>query len=327
MLRHVSILAVAILALLLSYNDSLAKPTPSLKEKLQRRVTVTWQGQELATAVKRLADTAQIPIWLDRRVDRQQTVTLELDDLPLYQALEKLAQKQSLATVQLGNLLYIGPKQTARQLPNLIRQAHKSLESLPTQTRRRWLKPKATSWPRLSEPRTLADNWLREERLTLLDSQPIAHDLWPANSLPPSPLIDRLLLLLAGFDLTCQITPDGKSCQIVPLKPTFEVVPNDPLPPTKPKPTRTSRPSHQRFTLRLENQPLGPVLEQLARQLNLKIVWDQKIANRESHRQQHISCDIKNAKLNELLQSILAPAGLEHQRKDKQITIQEKPPQ
>jgi len=327
MLRSANILTVTTLAFLLIGNHAFAQRSLPLSKLLQNRVSVTWEGQELGAALERLADNTQISIWLDRRVDRQQTVTIQLDDLPLGQALGKLAQQQSLGISQLGNILYVGPRQTAELLPTLALQARETLEKLPSQTtlqtKRRWLKPQAVSWPRLSEPRSLASDWVGEASATLVGVEQIVHDLWPAQSLPPLPLVDRLVLLLAGFDLTCEIGPDGKSCQIVPIDYSLMAVPQNRPPRAESQPSRPGR-SHQVFSLRLENQPVGHILDKFAQQLNLTVVWDSRTATRDSLRERRISCDVKKVQLDELLQNVLAPANLQHQRKDKQITIQEK---
>ena len=301
--------------------SAFAKSSVVLEQKMQHKVAVTWQDQQLAVALQRLTDAGEIPLWLDRRVDRRQTVTMQFADLPLTEALGKIAEHQSLGFVQLENLVYFAPQQTALELPTLIHQARNQLAKLPTKQKRRWLRKDATTWPRLSEPRTLAESWLREADLQLLGSKTIPHDLWPAQSLPPLALLDRLVLLLAGFDLTCKIAPDGASCEIVPISRPLKLIPQRRAQANLRKKTPRA-PSHQLFTLRLENQPLGKVIDQFARQLQLEVAW--KVEPTEKLRKQLISCDVKNAELDALLQNVLLPAGLQHQREGKRVTIQTK---
>ena len=305
----------------LTSNIAWANPSKTLQQKLQRKVAVTWQGQQLAVALGRLTNAGDIPLWLDRRVDRRQTVTMQFADLPLAQALEKIAERQSLGFVQLESIVYLGPQQTALELPTLISQARNQLTQMPAKQKRRWLRKDKTAWPSLSEPRTLAESWLHKAGLQLQGSKKISHDLWPEQSLPPLALVDRLVLLLAGFDLTCKIAPDGVGCEIVPINRPLKLLPQRRHPRGKPPKAQAGPSSRQLFTLRLENQPLGKVLDQLARQLQLQVVWE---TEKREARSQHISCDVQNADLDALLQSVLTPAGLQHQRQGKQITIQAK---
>ena len=317
-----------LVAALWTSSASAALRSPTLAQKLERKVSVTWQGQQLGVALERLTSTAQIALWFDRRVDRQQVLAIQLVDVPLVQALERIAQQQSLGFTRLDNLVYFGPLQSAQELPALIQQAHGQLAKTPKKRRRRWLKKEATTWPRLSEPRSLAESWLRATGVQLLGSEQIPHDLWPEQTLPPLARVDRLVLLLAGFDRTCKIATDGKTCEIVPISRPVQRTHQEPALKTKlPKKTRPRRSSrstpHQRYTLRLENQPLGHILDQFARQLQLEIVW--ALDRKQQAREQLVSCDVQNVELDELLGKVLSPAGLKHQRQGKQITIETQP--
>ncbi len=306
-----------------------AQRSPTFEQKLQGKVSVTWQDQQLAVALERLASAGEITLWLDRRVDRQQTVTMQCVDLPLVQAFERLAQQQSLGFTRLEKIVYLGPQQTALELTTLIDQARDtlatpflatpSLGKTPTTIRKRWLRPEATTWPRLSEPQALVESWLRNAKIQCVGSEQIPHDLWPEQTLPPLALVDRLVLVLVGFDLTCEIAANGKTCEVVPITRPLKLARQRPFPKRPPRNSPHSE-SHQRFTLRLENQPLGQVLDHFAKQLQLEVVWSVK--RKEQVCKQLVSCDVKNADLDELLQSVLKPAELLHQREGKRVTIQ-----
>lgn len=296
-----------------------------LSQKLRRRVTLTWQGQELAEAFARLTRASNVSFWLDRRIDRQAKIDARFSDLSLQQVLTQLTKQQLLGIATLGEVVYIGPQQTSQELAVLAHQARQQLSRAPATIRRRWLLAQATNWPRLSEPKALVTDWLAAANFQLVGGQQIAHDLWPAKSLPPLPLIDRLVLLLAGFDLTCQISTDGKTCEIVPIKRPLKMAPVLPHATTPPNRSR-SRSAHQVFTLRLKNQPLGRVLDQLARQLHLEIVWPEDPALlSNTPRKRLVSCDVQEVELNELLRILLASAHLQHQLEGKRVTIQVQP--
>ncbi|MEQ8836592.1 MAG: hypothetical protein RID07_07290, partial [Lacipirellulaceae bacterium] len=61
------------------------------------------------------------------------------------------------------------------------------------------------------------------------------------------------------------------------------------------------------FTLKIENQPVGAVTDQLAKQLKLTVTW---AAETKPLRNQLVSCQVRDASLEELLATVLAPAKL-----------------
>lgn len=305
--------------------DQPARPSSqNLIRSLPQRVTVTWQGQELAVALQRLASTGQLALWLDRRVDRRQIIDAQFVDLPLGQALAEIAKKQSLGVAQIGELVYIGPRQAALELPTLLQQARSKLNALPQAARQSWLQSQATGWPRLSEPRALASEWLSKSNIALIGGEQIAHDLWQKQKLPILPLVDRMVLLLVGFDFTCEVAPDGESCKVVQIARPLKLTRQRTVAPARPRRSKKST-SRQRFSLRLENQPLGRVLDKFAEQLQLEVVWPQDSVGRSNlPRKRLVSCDVQNVELDELLSSILAAANLQHRLEGKKVIILDK---
>ena len=293
-----------------------------IKRKLLGRISITWQGQELGQAIQRIAESQNISIWLDRRVDPQQRIQVRISDTPLQQALEIVANQYHLDIVLVGTVLYMGPQQSVQELPVLLQEARSTLARVPVRQRRLWLQAEACSWPRLSKPRQLLNEWLSAADLSMHNEESIAHDLWKASKIPPLSLIDRTVLLLFGFDKTCQISPDGKSCRIIPIRGSVK---SNKRPLSKvpiPQPKRKHRESKV-YTLQLQNQPVGRAINQLAQQLQLEVHWDPELMNSIPKAQEVlVSCDVKNVLLDELLNSILQPAGFQHKRKGQLLTIE-----
>ncbi len=287
---------------------------------LAQRITATWQGQQLGTALERLASTRQAPLWLDRRVDPRQTVDVQFTDVPFAQALAKLTEQHSLGVTQLDSVIYVGPRKTARGLATLARRARAALAQAPAVQRKQWLRAAPSSWPRLTQPRALLKELLAQAGIELVDDKLVAHDLWQARELPPLALVDRVVLILAGFDLTCEISSDGKTCRVVPIEYPLPASGDAPLAEANsPAPGAATR---QQFSLRLENQPVGRVMEQLARQLKLELFWtEDSLQANERSRETLVSCQIKNVDLDELLRSILSPAGLGFSREGQRVEI------
>lgn len=288
-----------------------------------QRITATWQGQQLGVVLERIASTVHAPLWADRRVDPRQIVDAEFTDVPFRAALAELAARHDLGVAQLGDVIYVAPEKTARGLTTLSRRARTALRAAPAAQRKRWLQAAPWSWPRLSEPRALLNELMQQANVELVGGELVPHDLWPARTLPPLPLVDRVVLLLAGFDLTCEISPDGKTCRVVSIEYPVPVASGD----ARPKSTGGSRRQRsadvrQQFSLRLENQPVGQVMEQLAGKLQLEVTWNEaSLRAKDLSHETLVSCDVAQVDLDGLLRGILEPAGLAFTREGQRIEI------
>jgi hypothetical protein len=335
-----------------------------LAAKLQGRLTATWEGQELQTVLERIADSQHVSLWVDRRVDPQHIVNAQFTDADLSQVLERILDDANLGWSAWEEIIYIGPKESAREAATLLAIARGSLDELSASRRARWLAAEAASWPRLSDPRTVLAGWLEQAGVTVKHSEALSHDLWDGRKLPPLPLVDRVVLLLLGFDKTCRISASGQTLEIVPItRPvsiTEEYAPGRQMRELlsafredasvvlnrqgnrvavtgrwedqqrarqiikgaganrNATTARPGRNQERRFSLKLENQRVDKVIEQLTGQLRLEVIWQ---ADAQSRRETLTSCDVRNGTLEELLTGVLSPAGLSFTLSEKQLTI------
>ena len=288
-----------------------------------QQVSVTWQRQQLQNALSALARIQGKALWLDRRVDPAQLVSEKYKEVPVGEATTKLLQRFGLESLQIEGLLYVGPREPTRGLAALLLRMRASVESTSPRARQRWLKQAPTSWPRLTRPRKLLERLCSDAGIQIEGLERVPHDLWPAREGPSMSLADRVVLILAGFDLTCEISTDGQGCKIVPIRyPLPDESAKFSSAPNKRKRRPQAGATRQQFSLRLQNQPVGRVLDQLAAQLNLKLVWDEpSLQQHKRSRETLISCQVQNVDLDQLLEAILGPAGMTFSKKSKQVTI------
>lgn len=291
-----------------------------------QRVTAVWQGQQLGTALERLAGTQHAPLWLDRRVDPRRKVDVQFTDVLFAQALAELAEQHALGVAQLDSVIYVGPRKTARGLATLARRARAAMARAPAAIRQQWLRAAPSSWPRLTQPRALLKRLLEQAGVDLVGDELVAHDLWPARELPPMALVDRVVLILAGFDLTCEISRDGNTCRVVPIVYPLAGDGDAPLAEAGSPVRSDTKAVRQQFSLRLENQPVGRVMEQLAGQLKLELFWnDDSLQANNRSRKTLVSCQVEEVDLDELLRSILEQAGLGFTKKGQRVEIHASP--
>ncbi|WP_148074991.1 hypothetical protein [Bythopirellula goksoeyrii] len=193
-------------------------PPGEVYSQLGMRISAIWKGQSLGVVLDRLAVARDITFWVDRRVDIQRPIDGHFRDVPLRDVLNSLTKDGSLGWSDLGNICYVGPQDAAHEIATLIELAKDSVQELPTRKKDTWLRESMIGWPRLSEPGLLLKLWLEEQGIELVHPELIEHDLWAAKKLPTLSLVDRVVLLLVGFDLTCQISPDGDKCNVVAIE-------------------------------------------------------------------------------------------------------------
>ena len=358
---------------------SAASATSVVAQRLERPVSLTWQGLPLSDAFDRLAESESIVFWIDRRVDRSAPVAVSAVDLPVSSILAAVGEPRGAGFTPFAKIVYFGPTETAEELATLAALTRQQLAKAPAAARARWLKPQAWSYPRLSQPRDLLERLAAEAGATVEGAERVPHDLWPARAVPAMAPLDRMVLLLADFDLTCRIAADGSRVEVVPIERPVRLsreyrIPAaraaavqrllDDMPGAKrageggraviaarweeheqlqgalsrkrvdssaetiaaSTPRSRQRPaangvSEKRFTLKIENQPLAPVLDQLATQLNLQLQWDAGIPDTPEERNVLVSCQVEQVDADGLLQSLLGNAEMTFEREGDVVTI------
>lgn len=368
--RLAALAATGALLSLPAYAQSSRAGDAPIQQKLAQRATLSWHCQSLGPALARLRESQAIPLWIDRRIDVAAPLELEIRDAPLGDALNQLAAVQQAKAVLFRGIVYFGPASAADELATLAARVKLTIDKLPTERRKKWLTPAPWSFPRLSQPRELVERLAADAGAKVVDADRIPHDLWEGQELPPLSPLDRAVLLLVGFDLTCELAADGGTLRIVPIQRPVTIERR--YAPTTPRraafdaavaaapdavvqwnglqatvsareevheqlrnalagrpalsaqsSTKTSPPqkpsSRQAFTLKIDNRPVGAVLDQLAQKLNVEIVWADAVS--PEARAATTSCDVRNATLDELLTALLKPAGLAFERTEGKIEI------
>jgi hypothetical protein len=193
------------------------KTGPALRKQLAASTSVVWEERELREAVTSLSRSFGIAIFLDRRLDPSQGVTLTVRDQPLEKLLSELADKVEAKPSVIGSVVFIGPPATASNVSTLATLRREQAAKLPNEAKARLLRSQAWQWPELAEPPQLLAELARAGGVTIENPELVPHDLWPAVSLPSLPWTDRLSLLLAGFGLTFELQNGGNTIRLAPL--------------------------------------------------------------------------------------------------------------
>ena len=187
-----------------------------LKKRLLRPVgPIRWSANSLGDALESLSNAHRVAILLDRRVDPGQKVELGLDDVTLREALVQIARHRQLGFTMFGPVAYFGPPEVTSRLRTVAALRTEGTGQLPAGARRRLLLRKTVAWDDFAEPRRLIEELCRGGRLGIAELQRVPHDLWAGADLPPLTLVDRLSLILFQFDLTFEVSADGKTVTLL----------------------------------------------------------------------------------------------------------------
>jgi hypothetical protein len=258
---------------------------------------------------------------LDRRVDPSERIDLSLRDAAVEQIIAQLAAACSRGHCQLERLFYIGPPHTADRLLGLAALRRKDVAALPTDQRQSLSVRRRIVWPRLSEPRGLIVRLMEEHGWRVEHSERVPHDLWPAGELPKLTLADQLTVLLAGFDRTYRIRPERRAIEIVPVD-WDQIEPSAQRRAARNRAQRPSPGENRVYTLRVEEQPVGKILQELGRRLAWQVEVDEA-AVRAAGRSldQRVSFAVENADADELLEALLTPVGLTFERDGDHVRV------
>ncbi len=196
----------------------------AFREQLRAPAGVAWSSVPLRQALENLGRDQQLAVMLDRRVDPGRTVNLTVTQQPLEIVLLTIGRHVDLGVCYVDPVVYVGPRATTDKLSTVAALRRREAERLPRSAAQRFAHERPWNWPMLSSPRDLVSELARQGNVEIANLDQLPHDLWPAVALPPLSLTDRLTLVLAGFGLTWQFSPDGSALQLVDFPETAAIV-------------------------------------------------------------------------------------------------------
>ena len=115
----------------------------------------------LRQALRNFSQALRVAIVVDRRVDPDQVVNIDLADVPLPEALQVVAERSGGGASVLGPVIYIGPSETAQQLRTLAALATQDVQKLPTRLKSAALLSRPLSWQALATPQQVFERLAR----------------------------------------------------------------------------------------------------------------------------------------------------------------------
>ncbi|MDA7979749.1 MAG: hypothetical protein MPJ50_13360 [Pirellulales bacterium] len=346
-----------------------------LDQALAAPVGLGWPGNPLGTSLQRLSVNQRVAVFLDRRVDPQREVTLQVNR-PLQEVFSYITAEhntqhtqpdvrprpaQRLAVSRLGDVIVIGPAASNAYLRTVVENRRQDVVKLPAPRKRNWLQTRPLNWPTGATPRDVLEKWSKQTSIRIKNLNQLPHDVWPAVNLPPLNSFEALSLILSNFDYTFRISGNGAQVALDVIKESDQRVEklysggDDPqalaadisaaIPDAKiefkgrqlaitarveehewisgeREPGDSPVAGTQVHSLKVENQPIGAVIDYLAENLKFQVRWDeQAIAAAGISRDTLVSFEVVKQSLDKLLEEVLKPVGLVHKREGEIVRI------
>lgn len=339
-----------------------------LDRQLQTSMDLTWDSVPFREGLERLSQTQRIAIFLDRRIDPDQEISISFSNQPVSAVFSLLAAQVGASWSKVGSVIYIGPENVAKKLPTVAELQSQMAKSSGIPGVERMVDQKHYHWPKLSTPHDLLSEVASAHRMTWTNLDLVVrHDLWAAGDFPPLKTTEYLTLILAGYGATYRfdMTNDGVKLQLIPIpeqmsltkvhryagnhadavakikelfpevdvksdgKRAIEVTAAQEIQEEVAKLLRgqTARntvvkPGDKVFTLTIQQQPLGPIVQALAPKLGLEAELPEQ--SQESLNQR-ISFSVDKASTVELLNAVFAGTAFTYKLDGKKLIVKPKP--
>lgn len=305
----------AVAAVLTTATGRAAAPVP---EPLAAPVTATWTGLPLRQATDRLAEIGSLAVVLDRRIDPDTLVSIDVAGEPLAAVLDRLAVAAGGVMVPYAGHVRIVPRTRAAALAAADPLRADELRGLSRRVRTTVLATGTSSWPDGAVPRDLVAALATHAGIVIAGLDDIPHDHFPVTRLPSLPLADRVDLLLAHFDQRVEWKPramrasDAAVFPIVPIADVDAAAADTAAARPQPSPLKTAQTHAAQATYTLTvAAPLEELLATLARRFAVRLELDRDaLAGRGVAPAEIVRLELKDATRDQLLDAILAPRGL-----------------
>lgn len=308
----------------------------TIKNK-DRRYGVHWQGVPLHKMLARFTEDKQFGFLLDRRIDPSLQLDFMVSDVPLEQILTGLAGSLELDCSFLGNIVYFSPKGTGLLLQKLLEQHEKAIEALSSRDRSGFRKKVNVDISFLESPKESLEDIAKQIGFAWKNLDDLPHDIWNKTQLSGLSPAEALTLLLFGFELDYRV--EDRMLELIPVVPIdFE---KQTLSDSKDKSSKNKKIvssktesleekntsdniplNRRRFTLKVEDQNLAAILDELARRMNVELEIDKSSLNRKNiSLEQLVSLDVKNATAQQLFRSLFRPLKIDFRLQGDKLKI------
>lgn len=188
--------------------------------ELQRPVNLIRTNTTVREMLRRISEMHHIAILLDRRIDPDRVIDVQLTQTTLGDGLRQMAAQWDAVAAVVGSTLFIGPPEGMDRIRTLIQIHQQSARDPgPTAVRRRFelAQGQTFRWADLDRPIDLVERIAAKGELAMEDLDLLPHDLWAGGVMMDVSCLEALQLVLGQYELTLELSEEADSARIVPI--------------------------------------------------------------------------------------------------------------
>jgi hypothetical protein len=301
-----------------TWTAGLGRADNATSRGLATPVTATWAGLPLRQVAARLGEIGGIAVVVDRRLDPDTSITLDISAEPLDAVLARVAEAAQADAAPYAGHVRLVPRGGAAALAAAEQMRATELRAAGASLRTRATKAATSSWEDGAVPRELVARVAAEAGIEIDGLDALPHDPFPQARLPALTHADRLDLLLAHFDRRVEWRlrpgPRGERPMVALVGLPAAVAPAPPaLHKTPPRRQGKAAPpggGPATYTLTVA-APLEELLSTLARRFGLELALDRPgLARAGVAPAEIVRLELKDVSREQLLDAICAPRQL-----------------
>ena len=178
-------------------------------DPIRRKVGVVWVNSPLRTRLLELAAQQGVGLFIDRRIDPDQLIDVELSDpIPLGRLLDHVANHIDSVPQPIGAVVYLAPAAFADRLP----PRWQAIEDRCSQQLRAVARTRHdVTWKEGTTPKQILQLIGTIYGIRFGDFDRVPHDVWTGYQFSQLTVAEALAIVLTGFDLTVEFGQQGQA--------------------------------------------------------------------------------------------------------------------
>lgn len=194
------------------------------QQQINRPLLVNRDLTPLREFLERLSEERRVAIVIDRRIDPDQLVAVDLQSPYFDTGIEELVRPFGGMTL-IANSVFVTLPDTAKTLQTRVILAEQALEEVLKKDLGRKLdlsRRKSISWNFAASPRDILTNIATGYRITIENPDAIPYDQWAAGRIPAANAVEGLMLIATQFNCDLQWI-DSTRVRLIPEAPSPQV--------------------------------------------------------------------------------------------------------
>lgn len=195
-------------------------------QKIASRLNLIRSDAELLKTVEDLQRTQNIAIVLDRRIDPNQKVSLNVSGISIRDVISQIAQRTSNLESKsndvriIGDTVVVGPKESLSKFRTLVHLRTEELRKLPnrsTRTLQEITDKETVHWNDLDRPIDVLEKLAAANFVKIANPQTMRHDLWRGGTMFNVNFIEAATCILLQYDLMFEWNNDATEITLLAL--------------------------------------------------------------------------------------------------------------